>query len=922
VDRVLRPQGENGDMAAAGDYDLATLESSGVADVAFSPDQTRLYAAMRNGTVNVYDVATRQKIASWQIGSELGGISVSQDGSFLLVVERLPPANISTFYRVDTATGAALAVSRPGYPFRDVEIVDGDTAVLTGGATDWSKQQTLYNLQTGAFSALADSVYYAGSATVLVEDGHLTLFAEPGLGNGAMFVFDDRTNTIVAQGDSYQTIGATGGGYYTGSNFGSQAISEAAGLVLQFIYYNKVLVYDLNLKYLRHFSVAGQVDGMVFDPAGKYVYIYEIERGFLAKYDVASWSKVDEYFVGTSTWHNDIGYGSQLLITADGTRLTIVDTDRDIGKLRMVDLTGAGYFAGTSGPDTFAGAKGDDIYFVDHAGDVVVENPDEGTDEIRTSLAVYSLAGLPNVEKLTATPGTLARDFRGNGGDNVVTGGDGDDRLDGGDGNDTLVGGRGADTLIGGPGNDVYWFIAANGDPNEDVTVELPGGGIDEIRTDAASFNLATFANIENLTATNDIVHDFRGNTDDNVLTGGNGRDILWLHQGGDDSAIGRGGDDTIFFGAAFTSADRVDGGAGVDALVLQGDYRSGLVFGTGTVANMTGIDSISLVSGASTAWGGSGANSYSYNLTMLDGNVIPGGVLKVNGFFLRPGEDLTFDGSAELDGRFIILAGLGVDHLTGSSGNDVFVFGHDGRFGASDVVIGGPGYDVVYLRGDYALDFTAPGAGTIVGIESIFLTSTNDLQYASGGDGEFDYSFVWADSMLATGAFVTINGSTLGVNETMVFDGSDETGGRFRLFGGASADTLTGGGGHDFLFGGAGSDTLRGNGGADRLLYYKVSDSTPGAGNFDVMLDFEHERDLIDVSVIDADSTIDGNQAFAFIGSSAFSGAGQLRVELIDAATNRWKVEADVDGNGSADLYLEVVVQAAHPLTASDFYL
>jgi Ca2+-binding RTX toxin-like protein len=192
----------------------------------------------------------------------------------------------------------------------------------------------------------------------------------------------------------------------------------------------------------------------------------------------------------------------------------------------------------------------------------------------------------------------------------------------------------------------------------------------------------------------------------------------------------------------------------------------------------------------------------------------------------------------------------------------------------------------------------------------------------ASGGDGEFDYSFVWADSMLATGAFVTVNGSTLGVNETMVFDGSDETGGRFRLFGGASADTLTGGGGHDFLFGGAGGDTLRGNGGADRLLYYKVSDSMPGAGNFDVMLDFEHERDLIDVSVIDADSTIDGNQAFAFIGSSAFSGAGQLRVELIDAATNRWKVEADVDGNGSADLYLEVVVQAGQPLTASDFYL
>jgi hypothetical protein len=414
------------------------------------------------------------------------------------------------------------------------------------------------------------------------------------------------------------------------------------------------------------------------------------------------------------------------------------------------------------------------------------------------------------------------------------------------------------------------------------------------------------------------IIH---GDSGHNVLTGTEQRDIFHVQQGGDDTVNGLGGNDTFYFGGAFTAADTVDGGAGVDSIILDGNYSAGITFGTGTTSNIVDVETISLVSAASTTFDGSAAGSHSYNLTMLDANVAAGGLLKINGFYLRSGEDLTFDGSAELDGRFIILAGLGVDHLTGSSGNDVFVFGHDGRFGASDVVIGGPGYDVVYLRGDYALDFTAPGAGTIVGIESIFLASTTDLKYAAGGDGEFDYSIVWDDAMLATGAFVTVNGSTLGVNETMVFDGSDETGGRFRLFGGASADTLTGGGGHDFLFGGAGGDTLRGNGGADRLLYYQVSDSTPGAGNFDVMLDFQHNLDLIDVSVIDADSTIDGNQAFTFIGSSAFSGAGQLRVELIDAATNRWKVEADVDGGG-ADFYLEVVVQAGQPLTASDFFL
>ena len=75
---------------------------------------------------------------------------------------------------------------------------------------------------------------------------------------------------------------------------------------------------------------------------------------------------------------------------------------------------------------------------------MVTEGSDGGTDEVRTSLASYTLGA--NVENLRYT-GT--GDFTGTGNTLANT-------LTGGAGNDLLDGGSGIDTMIGGAGNDVY----------------------------------------------------------------------------------------------------------------------------------------------------------------------------------------------------------------------------------------------------------------------------------------------------------------------------------------------------------------------------------------------------------------------------------------------------------------------------------
>jgi hypothetical protein len=411
------------------------------------------------------------------------------------------------------------------------------------------------------------------------------------------------------------------------------------------------------------------------------------------------------------------------------------------------------------------------------------------------------------------------------------------------------------------------------------------------------------------------------GDSANNILVGTPQRDVFLVQQGGNDAAYGAAGDDSFYFGAAFTAGDTVNGLDGFDVLILQGNYSAGVTFGTGTTSNITGIDSISLFPGSLTTYGDTANNLYSYNLTMLDGNVAPGERLKVNGSGLILGENFAFNGSAETDGKFLIFGGKGNDTLTGGGQGDSFVFNYDGRFASGDTVNGGAGYDVVYLRGDYAIDFNAVGfAGSIANVESVGLLGFADTTQAGGGDGEFDYSIVWNNAMLASGQTITFNGSRLGDSETMQFIGTSENdGGKFRLWGGAAADDLRGGTGDDLIYGGNGGDSLRGGGGSDVFRYQSITEST--SSGQDGIQDFA-SGDLIDLSSIDANTALAGDQAFNFIGGGPFTNqAGQLRATSVPAS-NLWTVYGDIDGNGVADFQISVVTAPLHLFTAGDFVL
>ena len=145
--------------------------------------------------------------------------------------------------------------------------------------------------------------------------------------------------------------------------------------------------------------------------------------------------------------------------------------------------------------------------------------------------------------------------------------------------------------------------------------------------------------------------------------------------------------------------------------------------------------------------------------------------------------------------------------------------------------------------------------------------------------------------------------------NDVLLGDKGDDS-----LDGGTGDDILWGGKDDDILLGGEGSDRLIGDKGKDIFSYFNVSESTPISRD---LIDLEHKSDKIDLSAIDANEDVAGNQAFRFIGSAAFSDAGQVR---FDAANNL--IQANVSSDDlTANLEIESSISLAK-LNQSNFIL
>ena len=158
----------------------------------------------------------------------------------------------------------------------------------------------------------------------------------------------------------------------------------------------------------------------------------------------------------------------------------------------LVGGAGNDILDGGIGDDAMAGGAGDDTYYVDSEADAIIENADEGTDTVFTTInytlsndfeILFLVEGAPGA--INGAGNSVDNRIYGNSLNNALSGNAGHDTLVGGAGNDLINGGADNDLLHGGAGNDTFVFAA--GEADGDIVLDFAGNGSDPRATASVS---------------------------------------------------------------------------------------------------------------------------------------------------------------------------------------------------------------------------------------------------------------------------------------------------------------------------------------------------------------------------------------------------------------------------------------------------
>ena len=372
-------------------------------------------------------------------------------------------------------------------------------------------------------------------------------------------------------------------------------------------------------------------------------------------------------------------------------------------------------------------------------------------------------------------------------------------------------------------------------------------------------------------TPNNDTIDGLAGNDTINglggvdTLIGGPGNDTFVVDTTTDTiTELGGGGTDTVQSSVTITLPAQTENLTLTGTAAINGTGNGGNNILTGnsgnnTLSGLAGNDTLNGQGGVDTLIGAAGNDIYVVDTTTDTLTELAGGgsdtVQSTVTFTLAAQfENLTLAGAGAINGTGnaavnILTGNGGVNTLTGLGGNDSL-----NGLGGIDSLVGGAGNDiyVVDTATDVITELAGGGTDTVESSVTITLVAQTE-------------------NLTLTGV-AAINGTGNGGANTMNGNASNNS-----LSGLTGNDTLNGGDGNDILIGGAGLDTLTGGANADIYRYTATLADSNGATR-DVINGFVSATDDVDLSLIDANAGVAGNQAFTFIGGAAFSAAGQVR--------------------------------------------
>jgi Ca2+-binding RTX toxin-like protein len=502
---------------------------------------------------------------------------------------------------------------------------------------------------------------------------------------------------------------------------------------------------------------------------------------------------------------------------------------------------------GLAGADTMIGGLGNDVYYVDNAGDVVQESAGGGVDTVYS----YVTYTLPTELDHLRIVGTGVVDATGNTLNNTIYAGDGDNVMDGAGGTDTVT----------------YQYALGAVTVNLGLTtVQATGGSGNDVVRNFEGFLGSSF---------NDVV---TGTDAANTLNGNGGADTMTGGLGGDSYYVDNVGDVIIEVVSTATSGtDHVN--TYID-YTLGADIESGRILGSGAI-NLTGNDLSNTLyagDGNNVIDGRLGTDTLTYSTSLLGGVTVDlslataqvtGGsgtdtILNIESLIGTTFNDVLIGdaGANSLNGN------TGADSMSGGAGNDSYYVDN-----AADTVVelAAGGVDTVFAYISYTMAAEVEQARMLAtGAANLSGNNLDNLIYAGAGDNVINGGAgIDTVSYALASAAVNVNLSLTAAQLTGG-SGSDFLQGTENLVGSDFADTLTGNSAVNSLSGGKGNDRLDGGAGADVLTgglgndIYLVS---RGAGVDTVV---ENDTTVGNADVIQFASNITSTQiAFARVGNN-----------------------------------------------------
>ena len=335
---------------------------------------------------------------------------------------------------------------------------------------------------------------------------------------------------------------------------------------------------------------------------------------------------------------------------------------------------------------------------------------------------------------------------------------------------------------------------------------------------------------------------DLSGGIGNDELYGGYDEDFLYGQLGGD-TLYGGYGNDSLYGDDEKNSHGNTDGND-----VLYGEEGNDYLSGGG------GNDTLDGGLGLDTLTGGAGNDTYylSYDkpLDVITDNGLKADIdtvimpYQLNEYTLPQGiENGTIDkGTAASnltgnDGDNTLTGNDGSNTLNGESGNDTLYGG-----AGNDSVNGGTGNDMLIAGNGLGDDAYVGGTGI------------DTVKYLSTTKG------ITVDLALGTASGAEIGTDLLYSIENVVGGVGGDS-----LSGAADNNLLDGYSGNDTLIGGMGNDTLQGGLGADRFTFNAEAETGITSATQDTIADFKSAQgDKLDVSAIDANTALAGNNAFS----------------------------------------------------------